>query len=532
MTEAERLQQIADTRAALAQIEALKESRRRQAESARAEQERLAADPLFWVMQKFPWGQIGQLLAETGPDDWQVEILQLVRDGLLDLDEALLIAIASGHGVGKSALVSWLILWALDTMEDARGVVTANTEVQLRTKTWAELAKWYGMMQGRELFELGATAIFSKLRPRTWRIDAVPWSEKNTEAFAGLHNAGRRIMLLFDEASAIPDVIWEVAQGALTDAKTQILWLVFGNPTQNTGRFRECFGKFQHRWVRRQIDSRTSKRTNKREIEKWVEDWGEDSDYVRVRVRGVFPRFGSAQFVPSDLAENAGRRPEVPSSLSDPCIMGVDVGRYGDDPSVLYIRRGRDARLVKPIELRGKSTMEVAARVVEEAERHAVDAIFVDGGGPGGGVVDRLLMLRQPVVEVQFGGSPTGSMSTASGAMLYANKRAEMWGLMRDWLAGGCIPDDPALFAELTGVEYSYVLRNGKDAILLEKKEDMRKRGLASPNTADALALTFAFPVVPSDHRARMYGDRKPGLLSEWEPLADMYKMDMPGGYR
>ena len=147
--------------------------------------------------------------------------------------------------------------------------------------------------------------------------------------------------------------------------------------------------------------------------------------------------------------------------------------------------------------------MQVAARVVEEAQRHHVDAIFVDGGGVGGGVVDRLRYLHQPVTEVQFGGKPDRGTASQDGAIVYINKRAEMWGLMREWLIGGCIPNDPELLADLTGVEYGYAPKDGKDAIQLEKKSDMKKRGLASPDAGDSLALTFAYPVQHSDHAAQ-----------------------------
>ena len=182
-------------------------------------------------------------------------------------------------------------------------------------------------------------------------------------------------------------------------------------------------------------------------------------------------------------------------TLSDPFVMGVDVARFGDDRSVIVLRRGRDARSVSWIKLTGADTMTVAAKVAEIAQQYRPDAIFIDGGGPGGGVVDRLRQLQHSVFDVQFGGKADHSHIGQDGAIVYANKRAEMWGAMRAWLAGGMIPDDRELLADLTGVEYGYALREGRDAIILEKKEDMKKRGLASPDLADALALTFAYPV-------------------------------------
>ena len=148
---------------------------------------------------------------------------------------------------------------------------------------------------------------------------------------------------------------------------------------------------------------------------------------------------------------------------------------------------------------------------------HMRPMIFIDGGGPGGGVVDRLRQLQHSVFDVQFGGKADHSHIGQDGAIVYANKRAEMWGAMRAWLAGGMIPDDRELLADLTGVEYGYVLREGRDAVILEKKEDMKKRGLASPDLADALALTFAYPVAATDHRWQLTG--KPRHQHEYNPF-------------
>jgi len=224
-----------------------------------------SGDPYSWVVFSFPWGT-GDLKGHDGPDEWQTEILQAVRDGLLTIDEAIRVAVASGHGIGKSALVAWLVLWALSTFEDTMGVVTANTDTQLKTKTWANLAKWYRLFIAKHWFALTATAIYSVVpeHEKTWRVDAIPWSVNNTQAFAGLHNEGKRILIVFDEASTIVDEIWDVTNGALTDTNTQIIWAVFGNPTSNSGRFKECVvGKLKHRWKHWQIDSRQSKIANK-----------------------------------------------------------------------------------------------------------------------------------------------------------------------------------------------------------------------------------------------------------------------------
>jgi hypothetical protein len=464
---------------------------------------RFSHDPYGFVMWAFPWGQPGTSLAkETGPDDWQREQLQSVGASLTaDPFKVIQDATASGHGIGKSTEVAWLILWAIMTFEDTRGVVTANTDTQLRTKTWPELQKWYGLLQFellRRMFTVEATSIHSTVpgHDRTWRIDAIPWSAQNTEAFAGLHNAGKRVVYLFDEGSAIIDPIYDVASGGMTDAQTEIMWLVFGNPTRNTGRFKEIVeGRFRHLWRARQIDSRTVKRTNKDQLQTWVEMYGDDSDFVRVRVKGQFPRAGTLQFIGSDIVMEARKR-LVEALPSDPVIFGVDVARFGDDRSVLAKRCGRDARSRPWKSWRGADTMTLAGDIALEAQRDRPDAIFVDVGGVGAGVVDRLRQLGvENVFEVNFGSKGREVEIATNLRVKTANKRAEIWSSMKAWLAGGAIPDDPSLESDLTGPEYGYA--PDQVSIQLERKRDMKARGLASPDDGDALACTFAEPVMP-----------------------------------
>jgi hypothetical protein len=444
-------------------------------------------NPYGFVMYAFEWGK-GELSDFEGPEQWQVEHLKSIGEklaqGKTNNYEAILEATASGHGIGKSALVAWLIMWSLSTCEDTRGVVTANTENQLKTKTWAELSKWHRLCITKDWFTLTATAIYSadSAHEKTWRIDMVPWSLQNTEAFAGLHNKGKRIIVIFDEGSAISDMIYEVTEGALTDAETEILWLAYGNPTRNTGRFRECFGKFAHRWKGRHVDSRTVKITNKAQIQKWVDDYGEDSDFVRVRVKGEFPRAGSNQFISAeDVDICKGYKAEGYGELAK--VLSVDVARFGDDQNVACIRQGR---MVQPlIKWRGVDTMQTSARITELYEKELPDMVFIDGGGVGGGVVDRVKQLipEKKVREINFGGKPNDPAK-------YFNKRAEMWGTMRDAIIAGIqLPKDSELVDELCAVEYGFT---NKQQIQLEKKDDMKKRGLASPDCADALAMSFA----------------------------------------
>jgi hypothetical protein len=459
-----------------------------------AELGEFAYDPYAFVMWAFPWGEAGTELAlETGPDEWQTEILKSVRDRLITAEQALLYAVTSGHGVGKSALVAWLVWWSYSTFAGTRGVVTANTENQLKTKTWVEIAKWHRLFIAKHLFKCTATAIFSidEDQAREWRIDIVPWSERNTEAFAGLHNAGKRIIVIFDEGSAIPDIIYEVTEGATTDLDTEILWFVFGNPTRNTGRFRECFegGRFAHRWFKLKVDSRSVKRTNKKQLAQWIEDYGLDSDFVRVRILGEFPRTDAISFISRDLAMEATKR-ELGEDSESGLVLGVDVARFGDDLSVIWPRQGRDASIHQIQFYQGIDTQQLAAIVIRTYHSLGAVAACIDGGGVGGGVVDACRAAGIRVFEVQFGSRPDGFDPTAK----YMNKRAEIWGQMRAWLKTGRIPAraaDRDLIEELTAPSYTI---SGKDLIQLESKDMMKRRGVASPDFADALACTFAFP--------------------------------------
>lgn len=477
------------------------------------------ADPLGFVMYAFDWGgdpalRVVKLAApwdllygcEYGPDAWACEFLEdigrQVRERRFDGTKAvaaLRMATSSGHGIGKSAITAWLVLWIMSTRPHCKGVVTANTAEQLASKTWAEISKWCRRCITGHWFDVttgkGAMRMVHREAPESWRCDAQTCREENSESFAGLHAASSTPFYIFDEASAVPDAIWEVAEGGMTDGEP--MWFAFGNPTRNTGKFFECFGRQRHRWVTRQIDSRAVQITNKATIDEWVQDYGEDSDFVRVRVRGVFPRASTLQFIPRDLVDDAMRRP-LPDErqVGRACAVGVDVARFGGDQSVIRTRIGRDARSVAVKRFRELDTMQLASRVAEHVGELRLiglrPVVFVDGGGVGGGVVDRLRQLRYDVVEVQFGGK-------ADDPRKYANKRAEMWGRVKDWLAIGVLPTDELLAADLTGVEYGFT---PGDQILLERKESMRQRGLASPDDADALALTFAQPVsdpLPAD---------------------------------
>lgn len=459
---------------------------------------RFSYDPYGWVLYSFPWGE-GELKDYTGPDEWQAErlkeISEKLKNGIIDPLNAVQIileAVASGHGIGKSALVAWVILWSLSTFEDTKGIVTANTETQLKTKTWAELAKWHRLFICKDMFKFTATAIFSTVaeHEKTWRFDMVAWSENKTEAFAGMHNLGKRIVIIFDEASAIPDKIWEVTEGALTDEKTEIFWFAFGNPTRGSGRFFDCFHKLRHRWSNRQIDSRTSKMSNKTQIQNWIDDYGLGSDFVKVRVLGQFPAQSDRQFIPADVAQlGRGKHLREDQYNFAAKVLTLDNAWTGGDSIVIGLRQGLAYKRLAKYP-RNDNDLEVAGYLAKFEVEHQADAVFIDLGY-GTGVYSVGKQMNRNWQLIPFGG--------ASPDPGFLNLRAYMWDQMKKWLRdGGAYPDDQMLFDDLVGPEYG-VVATGSNAgkTFLESKEDMKKRGLPSPNDADALALSFAMPVQP-----------------------------------
>jgi hypothetical protein len=467
-------------------------------------------DPELFVDTMFDWN--APELKGKAPEKWQREVLAAIRDGL-PLHRAVRIACASGHGVGKTCLTSWIILWAMATCGDCRGILTASNEAQLFTRNRAELRKWYRLFRGRDFFELTATALISTdtTREQTWRLDMLPWNEHRPESFAGLHNQGKRIIVVMDEASVIPQIIWTTLEPVMTDVSTEIVWCVFGNPLHSSGPFREAFGKFAHRWLRWHIDARTVGISDKRQIAEWAEDHEEDSHFFMPRVRGQFPSQSALQFIPTDLVEAAMVR-DIARAPNDPLVLGVDIARFGDDSSVIYARRGMDARSIKPMIYHGMSTDRLEDVILEFCSQNRVECIFMDGGGVGGAVVDHLLNRHNlPVEDIQFGGRPN-----RGDTIKYAQKRSEMWGAMRDALKYLAIPDSAELRDQLISPEFDYNLRG---ELQLEKKSDMKKRGLASPDIGDALALTFARPVFPRGYDD-WHGDRG-NVVSEYNPMSE-----------
>lgn len=483
----------------------------------RKDMARFTHNPLGFVLYSYPWGK-GELEGHEGPMPWAREVYTYIGErlkyGAKNGHHPIRIAVASGNGITKSATVAQLIDWGLSTCEDARIIVTANSAGQLSTKTWPEVAKWHRVAINEDWFEYTATALTSTTpkHDKTWRADAIPWNITRPESVAGQHNKRRRIIIIFDEASGIPKEIWEAVAGAQTDSDTEIIWIAFGNPTRNSGSFFDCFHSQKHLWKCWQVDSRNVPITNKKQIQEWVDTYGEDSDYVKIHVRGEFPATSDRQFISTSLVEAARKRVVLPKDVNFAAtIIGVDPAWTGGDPTVAYKRQGN---LIKKLFSFPKNDddFQTAGYVANHETQEKADAVFVDFGY-GTGIVSAGKQMGREWKLIQFG--------AASPDPRYLNFRAYMWGQVKQYLIdGGSIPDDPVLAEQLCSVEY-FVVASGPNAgkIALESKDDMKRRGLCSPNDADAVAMTFAYPVVKRDI---LWGSKGGEMANtEYEPLAD-----------
>jgi hypothetical protein len=312
---------------------------------------------------------------------------------------------------------------------------------------------------------------------------------------------------VFDEASAIYDEIWRVTEGAVTDANTEILWCAFGNPTRNTGKFFDCFNAEREIWSTWQVDSRTVAISNKKQIAQWEDVYGEESDFFKVHVRGMFPAAEENQLISRELVELASdRRLEAREYRHAPIILGVDPAWTGGDTLAIVMRQGLYSKVLAEIP-RNDNDMAAGRKIAQLQDDLSASAVFIDMGYGTGIYSVGKDMGRENWRLVNF--------AERADSKEYANKRAEMWGEMKKWLQDGGALNSEKLAEELTRPE-SFLNKRGKQQ--LESKEDMKKRGLASPNLADALALTFAFPVRVNSNiryrRARRAGKfKKVGTL-------------------
>ena len=469
----------------------------------------IADNPLAFVMMAFPWGRKGTPLEHhAGPRKWQADVLLDIarhiraNKGRIDF-EMLRLAVASGRGIGKSALVSWIVVWYLSTRIGASTIVSANGEAQLRTITWPEIGKWAAMAINSHWFETSSTNLRPaawlaslverdlKISPRAWAVEGRLWSKETPDSYAGLHNHVG-VLLIFDEAAGIDDSIWDVSQGFFTEKTENRFWLVFSNPRRNSGYFYDTFGKKSVYWDSRQIDARQVEGTDKTIYDQIIAEYGPDSNQARVEIYGEFPMDEDGSFISPILVSEAFKRKAYDDD-SAPVVLGIDPARSGADSTVLVVRKGRD--LVAIERHHGDDTMETVGNIIDAIQRYEPTMACIDEGGIGAGILDRLNEQRYKVRGVNFGWK-------AKNPRAHLNKRAEIWCAMREWLKSASIPEDRRLKDDLTGVKSMFT---SSGAIQLESKKDMRSRGLDSPDSADALAVTFAFPIAQ-----RTYVDKAP----------------------
>jgi hypothetical protein len=334
---------------------------------------------------------------------------------------------------------------------------------------------------------MNSTILYRKGHREAWKVSPQTCDPKNSEAFAGQHNVTSTSFYINDEDSNVPESIHEVQEGGLTDGEP--MYFLFGNCTRSTGSFhRAVFGEGRNRWKTWVIDSRTSSFTNKAQIAEWEVDYGPDSDFFRVRVLGLPPRASDAQFIDSDRV--AAARTRTVSVLADePLVAGCDLAWGGEDSNVVRFRAGRDGRSIPAIRIPGELTRDPAVLVnrlsdvlSRSYDGRTVHTLFLDSAGIAGAVGTRLRQLGfTNVLEVNFGADSPDQKCRFM--------RDYMWQRMKEWLLVGAIDDSPRLESDLLGPG---IRPDRQQRVWLESKEDMKKRGLASPDEADALALTFA----------------------------------------
>ena len=427
---------------------------------------KLRNDPVLFV----------EKVLKATPQKWQ-------KEALLGIKKNDKVAIRSGHGVGKTAFQSWLILWWMLTHYPCKIAITGNTQHQLQDVLWTELDKWYRQLpEGfKSQLDIKADKISLHGAKDSYAVCRVSRRE-SPESLQGFHS--ENMLFICEEASGIPDIIFQVAEGSLSTEGAKVV--MCGNPTRSDGYFYEAFHSMRHRWFTMKVSCLESEYVSEQFLEDMRTKYSEDSNIWRVRVAGEFPNQSDDVLLPMHLLETAVTR-DVEASPTTPVVWGVDVARYGSDRSALAKRRGQE--LLEPIKTySGKDIMEMAGIILTEYEavRYSdrPQAIYIDAIGIGAGLADRLKELDLPAVSISV--SESASLKDKFGRL-----RDELFWNAREWFEGRDvkIPQDDALIQELTSIRYKY-LSTGK--LKIESKDEMKRRGQRSPDVADSFVLTFA----------------------------------------
>lgn len=432
---------------------------------------------------------------EGGPAQFAKEVLgaeptQQQWDASKALVERRRVSIRSGHGTGKSTFMAWCVLWFLACYFPAKVPATAPTSHQLEDVLWSEIAKWHRKMKERHPalaaeFEWSGSAYRMASAPNESFSVARTSRPERPEALQGFH--ADNILFLIDEASGVADNVFEVAEGALSTAGAFVV--MAANPTRQSGYFFDSHHKMRSDWAALHWSGEDSPMVAPGYIASMEKKYGRQSPIFKVRVLGEF--IGAVDgVIPLELCEAAVIR-DVDVNQTAPVVWGVDVARFGDDSSALAKRKGNH-QLEKVREWYGKDTMQTTGIVKAEWDKTPLNArpvaINVDVIGIGAGVVDRLKELGLPAYGVNVAESEAVNESKDRQ---FNRLRDELWWKSREWLeARDCkLCDDGDLIGELTTPTYK-ILSNG--LIQVERKDEMKARGVKSPNMADAWNLTFA----------------------------------------
>ncbi len=428
----------------------------------------------------------------VNPDDWQREFLTAIAAGNRK------ISVRSGHGVGKSTSASWAMLWYLLTRYPVKVVVTAPTSAQLYDALFAELKRWVKELPVtvRDLLEVKQERIELKASPTEAFISARTSRAEQPEALQGVHSDN--VMLVADEASGVPEQVFEAAAGSMSGHNA--VTILLGNPVRSSGFFFDTHNRLRGEWWTKKVSCTDSKRVSEDYVNEMASRYGSESNAFRIRVLGEFPKADDDTVVPMELLETATMR-DVIALETAPVIWGLDVARFGSDCSALCKRKNNV--VLEPVRVwRNLDLMQLTGAVKAEYDalqfNDKPQEILVDSIGLGAGVVDRLRELDLPARGINVSESP------ALGET-YRNLRAELWYKAKAWLERrDCkLPKDDRLMSELATVRYKFT-SNGK--IQIESKDDIRKRGLKSPDVADAFVLTFASDAATTSYGFSMTG--------------------------
>ncbi|MDE7313579.1 MAG: DEAD/DEAH box helicase family protein [Eubacterium sp.] len=427
------------------------------------------------------------------PDEWQ-------KTALMDLAENPKVAIKSGQGVGKTGLEAVALLWFLCCFPYPRIVATAPTKQQLHDVLWSEISKWMSRSPLlSEILKWTKTYIYMKGNEKRWF--AVARTATKPENMQGFHEDN--MLFIIDEASGVADPIMEAVLGTLSGENNKLL--MCGNPTRNSGTFFDAFNADRAQYQCHTVSSRNSPRTNKDNIASLDRKYGKDSNVVRVRVDGEFPEQDDDVFIILSIIEQCGSKIyELSDDASHPFIVfGVDVARFGDDETAIYRNARGKLKLVE--NYKGQDLMWTVGNIVKQykiaiedyADYKGYIYVNIDDTGLGGGVTDRLREVKREqklhrLVIVPINAAekiPTDTKEGKDAAEYYNDITTHMWAVLKDLLENKQteIEDNSETFAQLSTRKY-FMASNGK--LQLESKKEIKKRGLPSPDRADAAALS------------------------------------------